>query len=99
MRSLSGKNFRAQTFPNFHRKLIKCCDGGNEGDPRRACDPEIEFFSGTFIGKIPNAVGKSRRRFSKTLDFWPARAEKAFRKRIGDERAGADFRSEVALGM
>src|SRR5690242_4766710 len=99
MRPFSGKNLCPQTFPNFHGKLVKCRDGGNEGDSGRTCDPEIEFFSGAFIGKVSNPVGESGRRFSKPLDYWPARTQKRFRKRIGDERSGANFRSEVALGM
>ena len=97
--SFSGKNLCPQTFPNFHGKLIECCDRGNESDTRRTCYPNIKFFSGTFIGKVANPIGKSGWRLREPLVFWPARAQKTFRKRIGDERTGADFRSEVALGM
>src|SRR5438477_4779629 len=73
--AFSGKNLCPQTFPNFHGKLIKGRDRRNEGDPRRTGDPEIEFFSGTFIGKIPNPVGKSGWRLREPLVFWPARAQ------------------------
>src|SRR6476660_8296752 len=97
--SFSGKNLCPQTFPNFHGKLVERRDRRNEGDARRTCDPKIEFFSATCIGEIPNPVGKSGGRFGEPLDFWPPRAQTSFRKRLGDERTGADFRSEVALGM
>jgi hypothetical protein len=50
-------------------KLIECRDRRNEGDARRTCDPEIEFLSGTFIGEIPNPVGKSGWRFREAARF------------------------------
>jgi len=65
----SGKNLCPETFPYFYWKLIECRDRRNEGNAWRTCDPEIEFFSGTFVGEIPNPVGKSRWRFREPLDF------------------------------
>ena len=41
----------------------------------------------------------SRWWFREALDFRPARAQKSFRKWISDERARANFGSEVALSV
>ena len=67
--SFLGKNLCPQTFPNFHGKLIECCDRGNEGDARRTCYPKIKFFSGTFIGKVANPPAEVRASFPLQVTF------------------------------